>query len=53
MIKIIVLIVVGITLIVGSIIRMNKTNKRIKELENRLTQYYIEREKRLKDKGLI
>ena len=53
MIKIIVLIVVGITLIVGSIIRMNQTNKRIKELEQRLTEYYIQREKRLKDKGLI
>jgi hypothetical protein len=53
MIGVITIIVVGITLIVGSIIRMNKTNKRIKELEKRLTDYYIQREKRLKDKGLI
>ena len=28
-------------------------SKRIKELEQRLTQYYKEREKRLKSKGLI
>ncbi len=53
MIKIIVVIVIGITLIVGSIIRMNKTNKRIKELEQRLTEYYKERENRLKSKGVI
>ena len=53
MIGVITIIVVGITLIVGSIIRMNQTNKRIKELEQRLTQYYKEREKRLKDKELI
>jgi uncharacterized membrane protein YdbT with pleckstrin-like domain len=49
----IIIIVVGIILIVSSIIEWNKTNKRIKELEQRLTEYYKEREKRLKDKGLI
>jgi hypothetical protein len=53
MIKIVVLIVVGIILIVSSIHEWNQTNKRIKELEQRLTQYYKEREKRLKDKELI
>jgi hypothetical protein len=53
MIKIVVLIVVGITLIVSSIIEWNKDIKRIKELEQRLNDYYIQREKRLKDKGLI
>jgi hypothetical protein len=53
MIKIVVLIVVGITLIVSSIIEWNKDIKRIKELENRLDEYYKEREQRLKDKGLI
>ena len=53
MIKIVVLIVVGITLIVSSIIEWNTDIKRIKELENRLNEYYKEREKRLKDKGLI
>jgi uncharacterized membrane protein YidH (DUF202 family) len=49
----IIIIVVGIILIVSSIIEWNQTNKRIKELEKRLTDYYIEREKRLKSKGLI
>jgi uncharacterized membrane protein YdbT with pleckstrin-like domain len=49
----IIIIVVGIILIVSSIIEWNQTNKRIKELEQRLTQYYKEREKRLKDKGII
>jgi uncharacterized membrane protein YidH (DUF202 family) len=49
----IIIIVVGIILIVSSIIEWNQTNKRIKELEQRLTQYYKEREKRLKDKELI
>ena len=53
MIKIVVLIVVGITLIVSSIIEWNKDIKRIKELEERLTQYYKESQKRLKSKGLI
>jgi hypothetical protein len=49
----IIIIVVGITLIVSSIIEWNKTNKRIRQLEQRLTQYYKEREKRLKSNGLI
>ncbi len=53
MIKIVVLIVVGITLIVSSIIEWNKDIKRIKELENKLNRYYKEREQRLKDNGLI
>jgi hypothetical protein len=53
MIKIVVLIVVGITLIVSSIIEWNKDIKRIKELEQRLNDYYKEREQRLKDNGLI
>jgi uncharacterized membrane protein YidH (DUF202 family) len=53
MIAAIIIIVVGITLIVSSIIEWNQTNKRIRQLEQRLTDYYIEREKRLKDKGLI
>ena len=46
MIKIVVLIVVGITLIVSSIIEWNKDIKRIKELENKLNEYYKEREQR-------
>jgi uncharacterized membrane protein YidH (DUF202 family) len=53
MIAAIIIIVVGITLIVSSIHEWNQTNKRIRQLEQRLTQYYKEREKRLKSKGLI
>jgi len=57
MIGVIILIVIGITLIVSSIIEWNKDINRITELENRLEQYYKEREKtlklRLKDKELI
>jgi cell division protein FtsL len=44
----IIIMVVGIILIVSSIIEWNQTNKRIKELENRLEQYYKEREYKLK-----
>ena len=47
MIMIVVLIVVGITLIVSSIIEWNKDIKRIKELENRLNDCYIQREERI------
>ena len=53
MITIIVLIVIGITLIVSSIIEWNRDKNRIQELENRLEQYYKEREKRLKDKNML
>jgi hypothetical protein len=49
----IIIIVVGITLIVSSIIEWNQTNNKVKELEQRLNEYYKEREKRLKSKGLI
>ena len=49
----IIIMVVGITLIVSSIIEWNQTNNKVKELEQRLDEYYKEREKRLKDKGLI
>jgi hypothetical protein len=48
-----VIMIIGITLIVSSIIEWNRDIKRIKELENRLDEHYKEREKRLKDKGLI
>ena len=50
---IVVIMIIGITLIVSSIIEWNRDIKRIKELENRLEQYYKEREQRLKDNGLI
>ena len=53
MIGIVILIVVGIILIVGSINEWYRDMNRIQELENRLEQYYKEREQRLKDKGLI
>ena len=53
MIAVVITIVVCITIGIISIIRINKNIKRIKELEQRLTEYYIQREKRLKDKELI
>ena len=50
-----IMIVVGIIVLIVSgimtIIQNKKRNKRIKELEQRLNEYYIEREIRLKDKG--
>ena len=45
---IVILIVVGITLIVSSIIEWNNNIKRIKELEERLNEYYKEREQKVK-----
>jgi len=53
MIKIIVVMIVFILIGIMTIIQNRKRNKRIKELEQRLTEYYKEREKRLKSKGLI
>ena len=53
MIGIIVIMIIGVILIVGSIQEWYRDMNRIKELENRLEQHYKEREKRLKDKGLI
>jgi hypothetical protein len=50
---VVIMIMIGITLIVSSIIEWNKDMNRIQELENRLDEHYKEREKRLKDKGLI
>ena len=50
---VVITIVVCITIGIISIIRMNKSIKRIKELEDRLNEYYKEREQRLKQKGLI
>ena len=50
---IVVIMIIGITLIVSSIREWNMDIKRIKELENRLDEHYKEREKRLKDKGVI
>jgi hypothetical protein len=53
MIGIIVIMIIAVILIVGSIQEWNRDIKRITELENRLEQYYKERENRLKSKGLI
>jgi hypothetical protein len=53
MIGIIVIMIIGVILIVGSIQEWNRDIKRITELENRLEQYYKERENRLKSKRLI
>lgn len=57
MIGIVITIVVCITIGIINIIKINTSIKRIKELEQRLTEYYIQREQtlklRLKDKELI
>ena len=57
MIGVVITIVVCITIGIISTIRMNRSINRIKELEQRLTEYYIQREQtlklRLKDKELI
>ena len=51
------MIVVVITIIVIILYNINKEHKeninKIKELEQRLNEYYKERERRLKDKELI
>jgi len=53
MIAVITIIVLSITIGIISIIRMNRSIKRINELEDILNRYYEQREIRLKDKGLI
>ena len=53
MIGVVITIVVCITIGIISIIRMNREMNRMKELENRLNEYYKEREQRLKDNELI
>jgi len=53
MIGIIVIMIIGVILIVGSIQEWNRDIKRIRQLEQRLEQYYKEREKRLKDKNML
>jgi len=45
-----IIMIIGIVLIIDSIMEWNQTNKRIKELEERLKEYYKEKNKRLKDK---
>ena len=57
MIGVVITIVVCITIGIINIIKINRSIKRTKELEQRLTEYYIQREQtlklRLKDKELI
>ena len=57
MIGVVITIVVCITIGIINIIKINTSIKRTKELEQRLTEYYIQREQtlklRLKDKELI
>lgn len=53
MIGVITISVVLIVLCIMTIIQTNKELKDLKESEQRLTEYYIQREKRLKSKGLI
>lgn len=53
MIKIVVVMVLSITIGIIWIIQNNKSIKRITQLEQKLTEYYIQREERLKSKGLI
>ena len=53
MIQVITIIVVCIILLIKIYITNKINNNRIKELEQRLDEYYIQREKRLKDKELI
>ena len=51
MIAVITIIVVCITIGIISTIRMNKSIKRIKELENRLDEAYRKRENNIKNLG--
>ena len=53
MIVVIVIMIIGILMIRNSIKEFNNNINKIRELENRLNEYYKERERRLKDKGLI
>ena len=53
MIVVITIIAVCIILLIKIYITNKINNKRIKELEDRLNEYYKDRENRLKQKGLI
>jgi hypothetical protein len=53
MTAVIVVMIVGITVMIKGIFSIHRNKKTIRELEQRLNQYYKEREQRLKDKGLI
>jgi hypothetical protein len=53
MIGIIVVMIVSVIVMYNQHTNYIKDKNKIKELEQRLTEYYKEREQRLKDKGLI
>ena len=53
MIGVIITLMVCITIGGIASIRMNREMDRIKELEDRLEEYYKQREQRLKDKGIL
>ena len=53
MIGIIVVMIVSVIVMYNQHTNYIKDKRRIKELEDKLNEYYIEREKRLKDRGLI
>jgi hypothetical protein len=42
-----------IVVMIKAILNIKRDNKRIKKLEKILTDYYMQREQRLKDNGLI
>jgi cytochrome b subunit of formate dehydrogenase len=48
-----IIFIIGILLIWDSIRLWNKDIQRIKELEERLSKHYKEREKRLRNKGMV
>jgi len=50
---IVVVMIVGITVMIKALFSIHRNKKTIRELEQRLNDYYKEREQRLKDKGLI
>ena len=53
MIGVVITIVVVCTIVsIKATLTIKKTDKKIKELENTLNEYYKQREQRLKDKGL-
>jgi hypothetical protein len=53
MIGIIVVMIVSVIVMYNQHTNYIKDKNKIKELEQRLTEYYKEREQRLKDNGLI
>jgi len=50
---IVVVLIVGITITIKALFSIQRNKKTLRELEQRLNEYYKEREQRLKDKGLI